>query len=97
MNVYQKIDRLLQETEEKWSNDVKEKFHPPEGLFKNKSAGEIAKVISQNWTAGLKTSMARLNYFLNRGGENISPEIKKKVEKAKELVHNHYNKNKGNQ
>jgi hypothetical protein len=86
-----KINQLLQETEEKWANKVKEKFHPPEGTFKT-SPENIAKVISQNWTAGLKTTMARLNFFLNRGGKNVPPEIRKKVEKAKEIVENHYKK-----
>jgi len=86
------IEKLLQETEDKWSNSVKEKFHPPAGTFKEKSAEEIAKIISQNWKAGLKTTMARLNFFLNRGGKGISPQIKSKVERAKTIVHNHYSK-----
>jgi predicted polyphosphate/ATP-dependent NAD kinase len=89
-----KIIKLLQETEEKWANKVHEKFHPPAGTFKEKSAEEIAKIISQNWTAGAQTTMARLNFFLNRGGKNVSPEIRKKVEKAKEIVHKHYSKEK---
>ena len=90
----QKIERLIEEAEERWSAAVtkKEKFHPPEGTFKEKSAQEIAKIISQNWQAGLQTTMARLNFFLNRGGENISPEIRAKVNHAKEIVRKHYNK-----
>ena len=87
----QKIERLIEEAEEKWSNEVHGRFHPPEGTFKEKSAEEIARIISQNWRASLQTTMARLNFFLNRGGENISPEIRAKVNHAKEIVRKHYN------
>jgi len=91
-NIEQKIKKLIQETEEKWSAEVtkNEKFHPPEGTFKEKSSQEIARIISQDWRAGLKKTMARLNFFLNRGGENISPEIRAKVNHAKDIVHKHY-------
>jgi hypothetical protein len=89
-----KIEKLLQEAEEKWAQKVKEKFHPPEGTFSEKSAEEIARIISQNWEAGLQKTMARLNFFLNRGGKNITPEIRKKVERAKDIVHDHYKKHK---
>jgi len=91
-SIEKKIQHLIEEAEEKWSQEVtkKEKFHPPEGTFKEKSAQEIARIISQNWTAGLQTTMARLNFFLNRGGENISPEIRAKVNHAKEIVREHY-------
>jgi len=83
----QKIERLIEEAEEKWANKVREKFHPPAGTFKEKSAEEIANIISQHGKASLKTTMARLNFFLNRGGKNIPPEIRAKVNRAKEIVH----------
>ncbi len=95
-SVVERIKKLIQETEEKWAQEVtkKEKFHPPEGTFKEKNAPDIAKIISQNWTASYQTTMSRLNFFLNRGGENIPNDIKSKVENAKEIVRKHYNKDK---
>jgi len=72
----------------KWSNKVKTKWHPPEGLFSNGTAQEIADAVSQG--EDLKTAMARLNFFLNRGGSNVTPKIRKKVEQAKELVRKKY-------
>jgi hypothetical protein len=80
------MEKYLREKKKinKWSNKVKTKWHPPEGLFKNGSPEEIASTVSQG--ADLKTAMARLNFFLNRGGSNIPPAIRKKVEKAKDIL-----------
>jgi hypothetical protein len=80
------MEKYLREKKKvnKWSNKVKTKWHPPEGLFKNGSPEEIASTVSQG--VDLKTAMARLNFFLNRGGSNISPAIRKKVEKAKDIL-----------
>ncbi len=94
MSVERKIDLLLQEAEN-WSKTVTEheKWHAPEGTFE-KGPEAIAKTVSQNWTAGYKTTMARLNFFLNRGGKNVSPSVRANVNKAKEIVRKHYNKEK---
>jgi hypothetical protein len=83
MKIEDKINKYLKEGEN-WSGKVKIKWHPPEGLFKNGSPEEIASTVSQG--ANLKTAMARLNFFLNRGGSNVSPAIRKKVEKAKKIL-----------
>ncbi len=88
-NAINKISKLLEETEEKWSNKVKEKFHPPEGTF-SKPPKEIARIISQDKKASYQTAMARLNFFLNRGGENINPTMKAGVERAKEELRKMY-------
>jgi hypothetical protein len=99
--IERKIEKLIEEAfsflqeeeeEEKWSQDVKEKFHPPEGTFKEGSADKIATIISQNGRTPYKTAIARLNFFLNRGGENVSPEIRAKVNRAKEILKKRYNK-----
>jgi hypothetical protein len=92
MNAIKKIEKLILETEEKWSQEVKEHFHPPEGTFSQGSAEKIANVISQNGRASYKTTMARLNFFLNRGGENVPPEVRAKVNRAKEIIKKKYNK-----
>jgi len=70
---------------EKWVQKVKVKHHPPEGLFKEGSAEDIAKWAKKTHK-DLKSAMAALNFFLNRGGKGVDPKIKKKVEKAKELL-----------
>jgi len=84
MKIENKIQKYLKE--EKWSGSVKTKWHPPEGLFKDGSAEKIASTVSKG--VDLKTAMSRLNFFLNRGGSNVSPEIKAKVEKAKKIIKN---------
>ncbi len=92
--VIDKIERLIEEAEEKvekWSNKVKEKFHPPEGTF-SKPPKEIARIISQNKKASYQTAMSRLNFFLNRGGENIDPVMRAGVERAKEELRKMYHK-----
>jgi len=86
MLIEERIDRYLKEKKSisKWSSRVKTKWHPPTGLFKNGSAQEIADTVSQG--ADLKTAMARLNFYLNRGGSNIPLEQRTKVEKAKKIL-----------
>ena len=83
MKIEDKINKYLKEGKN-WSGKVKTKWHPPEGLFKNGSPEEIASTVSQG--TDLKTAISRLNFFLNRGGSNISPAIRKKVEKAKDIL-----------
>ena len=86
MKIEDKIDRYLKEKSSKWSSKVKTKWHPPKGLFSTGSAQEIADTVSQG--ASLKTAMARLNFYLNRGGSNIPQTQVDKVEKAKKLLQN---------
>lgn len=76
MDIIEKID--------KWSNKVKLKWHAPEGLFKNGSPQEIADTVSKG--VSKKTAMSRLNFFLNRGGSNISSDIRNRVEQAKKII-----------
>jgi len=74
----------------KWSGKVDLKWHAPKGLFEDGSAEKIAATVSKG--VDLKTAMSRLNFFLNRGGENIPSDIRKKVEKAKEIVRKKFSK-----
>lgn len=84
-----------EEKEDNWSKAVTEheKFHPPEGTF-SKNPQEIARIISQNKRASYQTAMSRLNFFLNRGGENISPDMRARVNKAKDILRKMYGKEK---
>jgi len=77
---------LLSEKKEKWSGKVKLKWHAPDNLFKDGTAQEISNIVSKN--VNLKTAMSRLNFYLNRGGSNISIQQKQKIQKAKDLLRN---------
>lgn len=67
--------RKLTAEEEKWSKDVKTKEHPPENLFKDGSAGEIASWIHKSHD-DLQSAMGSLNFYRNRAGKNLSSERK---------------------
>ena len=91
-----KIDHLIEEAiaffeNENWSKSVTkhEKWHAPEGTFE-KSAEEIAKIISQDKKVSLKKAMARLNFFLNRGGSNVPSDTRARVNKAKDILRKMY-------
>lgn len=71
---------------ELWSGDVKTKKHPPEGLFAKGSATEIAAWLKKSH-GDLKGAMSALNFYINRGGKNLSDTQKAKLEHAKALLH----------
>jgi Protein of unknown function (DUF3175) len=79
----------MSEQEKKlWSKDVETKWHPPEGFFA-RSAEEIAeglKVASD----GLAQAMDRLDFYINRGGANLSTEDRQRLERAKTILHGLY-------
>lgn len=64
-----------------WSGGVKTKHHTPKGLF-SKSASDIAKGIKRQHKS-LKSAMSALNFYINRGGKNISDSEKAKLNSAK--------------
>jgi len=88
MNISQKIDQLLQEASKNWSEKVEPKWRAPKGLFASGSAEAIAEAVSQNGKASLKKAMARINFYENRAGKNLSQERRATLEKAKNLLHN---------
>jgi len=93
MSVSIKIDKLLEEAENKnWSKEVEPKWRAPEGLFASGSAEKIANAVSQDGKASLQKAMARLNFYENRAGKNLSQERRATLEKAKNLVHSKYGK-----
>jgi hypothetical protein len=71
---------------EKQLSDVKTKKHPPEGLFADGSAKKIADWAWSSHGGNLRKAMASLNFYVNRGGDNLPSDQKEKVEKAKELL-----------
>ena len=70
--------------EDLWSGDVKAEWKPPDGLF-TKSADEIASIIQRN-SKDLKQAMARLNFYRNRSGSNLTPDRKRALELAAEIL-----------
>jgi tRNA(adenine34) deaminase len=61
--------------------------HPDEGLFK-KSASAIAKALASKEVSpkGPASGMRMLNYYINRGGKNLSKERHAELEKAKTIL-----------
>jgi hypothetical protein len=78
----------------KWSDKVteKKKWHSPEGLFK-KSAQIIAETLKKE-SDDYKQASSRLNFFINRAGDNLSKQDKKKLELAKLILKGLYDKEK---
>lgn len=71
-------------SEDKWSGGVQTKYSPPEGLFKQ-SAEAIADQLAKD-SNSLKQAMSRLNFYINRAGDNLSGERKSELERAKGLL-----------
>jgi tRNA(adenine34) deaminase len=61
--------------------------HPPEGLF-TKDAATIARSLASKKVSpkGAGSGMRMLNYFINRGGHNLSASRRRELEKAKKLL-----------
>jgi len=70
-------------------NDAETKWTPPEGMFSDWSAEDIAKEVHKSHDT-LKSGMACLNFYLNRGGDNVPDNRKKVIEDAKELLRDMY-------
>jgi tRNA(adenine34) deaminase len=73
----------------RWSSKVtSDSTHPAPGLFK-KSAPAIADGLAKKSVSpeGPGQGMRMLNFYENRGGKNLSPERKRTLEHAKELLH----------
>ena len=80
------LDDLL--NEKMWSGSVETKWEPKEGFFEQ-SAEKIASGLKRN-SKDLKQAMSRLNFYINRGGKNLSKEDKARLENAKEKLHTLY-------
>jgi len=81
---------------EKWSSDVETKFKPAEGTFKRKKdesdsdmSDRISKYLNKN-SSSLKQAMSRINFYINRGGKNISKTDKKSLEMVKDKLRELY-------
>ena len=79
------LQELFELTEKSWVGDVKAQVHPPDKLFAEGSAEEIADWAWESHSKDLQRAMSSLNFFVNRN-KNISKDIAAKVEKAKEIL-----------
>lgn len=84
MKYSNKIISYYEITAKKWSGKVETKWEPKEGFFKQ-SAEKIASGLKRA-SKDLKQAMSRLNFYINRAGENLSSEDKKRLENAKEKL-----------
>jgi len=75
---------MSEEKKDLWSQDVKTKWHPPEGFFE-RSPEEIAAGL-QEASDSEPQAMDRLDFYINRAGTNLSPERKAELEKVKPLL-----------
>jgi len=82
------IDDEELEEAENWSDDVKTKNELPEGTF-TKSAKEVADTLKK-YSDDLQQAMARLNFYINRGGKGLEKKTRDELEKAKELLRKLY-------
>ncbi len=72
----------------KWVQDVTSvSTFPPKDLF-TKDAETIARVMASTKVSpkGLGSGIRMIQYFINRGGKNLSAARKKELEKAKHLL-----------
>jgi hypothetical protein len=75
-------------TTNRWVAKVKtDSTHPAKGLF-TKSAEVIAQSLASKKVSpkGPSSGMRMLNYFINRGGKNLSETRLKELNKAKTLL-----------
>ena len=70
---------------ELWSEKVKTKKHPKEGLFSKGSATEIVSWLKSEHE-DLADAMSALNFYINRAGKNLSDTQKAKLAHAKALL-----------
>jgi tRNA(adenine34) deaminase len=64
-----------------------ESTFPPEGVFK-KDARAIARVMATRKTSpkGIGSAIRMIQYFINRGGKNLSLSRKRTLEQAKRIL-----------
>lgn len=84
------MTKLIEFYEAKWSQDVDMKWDVPEGFFK-RSAISMAKGLKKA-SKSLKQAMSRLNFYINRAGDSLSAEDKKRLENAKDELRKLYGK-----
>ncbi len=84
-------------SKERWVKNVTtDSTHPPKDLF-TRSAPEIARSLASKKVSpkGPGSGMRMLTYFINRGGKGLSATRRRTLERAKQLLHERIEKEKG--
>lgn len=79
-NVFKRLNIILSEDD---LSDVNPKHHTPEGLF-TKSADEIVRGLLKDSNNDLTKAIRRINFYINRAGDNLSNATE--VKKAKRIL-----------
>lgn len=87
MSVKNYLETLLNE-KKLWSGEVETEWHPKEGFFKQ-GAEKIANGL-KNASKNLKQAMSRLNFYINRAGDNLSNEDLDRLDRAKKKLRSLY-------
>jgi uncharacterized protein DUF3175 len=85
-------------SKKRWVAGVKtDSTHPPEGLF-TKDAATIARTLASEKVSpkGPGSGMRMLTYFINRAGHNLPATRHRELERAKKLLSQRIQKEKGN-
>ena len=82
------VSGAIAEADKNWSDKVKTDNELPEGTF-TKSAKEVADILKKN-SDDLQQAMARLNFYINRGGKGLDKKTRAELEKAKEELRKLY-------
>ena len=72
----------------KWVRKVTtDSTHPPAGTFKG-SAAEIARTMARKDVSpgGIGSGIRMIQYFINRGGRNLSATRRQELERAKRIL-----------
>lgn len=81
----------------RWSAKVTtDSTHPPEGLF-TKDAATIARTLASKKVSpkGPSSGMRMLTFFINRAGHNLPATRRRELERAKKLLSQRVQKEKG--
>ena len=83
-------------SKKRWVKDVTtDSTHPPKDLF-TQSAPIIARSLASKKVSprGPGSGMRMLTYFINRAGKGLSDSRRQTLERARELLHEHIEKEK---
>lgn len=78
------IKEIFRLDEKQWSGDVETNWSPPPGFF-TRSSADIAKGL-KSASKDYAQASRRLNFYINRGGKNLSPADKSRLEAAKSTL-----------
>lgn len=82
------LKEIYELNEKLWSGDIEAKWSPPTGFF-TKPASEIArglKAASKDYAQASR----RLNFYINRGGKNLTADDRSRLESAKVALRKAY-------